>query len=127
MYAGNLKCVSGDREALLRAARFTTQYVRLVGQEPATGKCVLVSTSRVVRKDMKDWVLSHEDQKWAVKLDFRDLGGHLDSTFRWWFSTLAARVRLAILGMCFLLFFHWISIAGSGRQDYVHPLCSPWC
>ena len=25
---------------LLRAAKFTTGYVRLVGQEPAPGKCV---------------------------------------------------------------------------------------
>ena len=30
MYADNLKCVSGDPAALLRAARFTTMYVRLV-------------------------------------------------------------------------------------------------
>ena len=28
--------------------RFTTGYVRLVGQEPAPGKCVLLSTSREV-------------------------------------------------------------------------------
>ena len=51
LYADNLKCVSGDPGLLLRAARFTTGYVRLVGQE-----LLLKSTSRVVRKDMKDWV-----------------------------------------------------------------------
>ena len=39
---------------LLNAARFTIGYVRLVGQEPAPGMCVLLSTSREVRKDMKD-------------------------------------------------------------------------
>ena len=33
--ADNLKCVSRDPAALLRAARFTVGYVRLVGQEPA--------------------------------------------------------------------------------------------
>ena len=59
LYADNLEYVSGDRGLLLRAAQFTTGYVRLVGQEPAPSKCVLLSTSRKVRKDMKDWVLSH--------------------------------------------------------------------
>ena len=50
----NLKCVSRDTELLLNAARFTTGYVRLVGQEPAPSKCVLLSTSREVRKGMKE-------------------------------------------------------------------------
>ena len=54
LYADNLKCVSRDPDLLLRAARFTTGYVRLVGQEPAPSKCVLFSTSKVVRTDMKD-------------------------------------------------------------------------
>ena len=27
--------------------------------------CVLMSTSGVVRKDMRDWVLSHEGDKWS--------------------------------------------------------------
>ena len=45
LYADNLKCVSRDPDLLLRAARFTTVYVRLVGQEPAPSKCVLLSTS----------------------------------------------------------------------------------
>ena len=35
LYADNLKCVSRDPDLLLDAARFTTGYVRLVGQEPA--------------------------------------------------------------------------------------------
>ena len=55
LYADNLKCVSRDPDLLLSAARFTTSYVRLVGQEPAPSKCVLLSTSRVVRRDMKEW------------------------------------------------------------------------
>ena len=74
----------------------TTGYVRLVGQEPAPSKCVLLSTSRVVRRDMRDWVLSQEGDRWSVKFDVRDLGGHLDSTFRGWSATLAARVRLVL-------------------------------
>ena len=40
LYADNLKCVSRDSDLLLRAARFTTRYVRLVGQEPAPSMCV---------------------------------------------------------------------------------------
>ena len=39
LYADNLKCVSRDPGVLLSAARFTTGYVRLVGQEPAFSKC----------------------------------------------------------------------------------------
>ena len=33
---------------------------------------------------------------WSVKLDVRDLAGHLDTTFRGWSATLAAIVRLVI-------------------------------
>ena len=54
----------------------------LVGQEPARSKCVLVSTSRTVRNDVRGWIFPHEGDKWSVKLDVRDLGGHLDTTFR---------------------------------------------
>ena len=60
LYADNLKCLSRDPDLLLHAAWFTTVYVRLVGQELAPSKCVLLSTSREIRKDMKDWVLSCE-------------------------------------------------------------------
>ena len=80
----------------MNAARFTTGYVRLVGQELAPRKCALMSTSRAVRKEMKDWPLTEEGDGWTVKLDVRGLGGHLDTTFRGWSATLAARVRLVI-------------------------------
>ena len=96
LYAATLKCVSRDTGLWLRAARFTAGYVRLVVQEPAPGKCVLVSTSSVVRNDMRDGLLSHEEGKWTVKLDVRDLGGHQDTTFVGWSATLAAGVRLVI-------------------------------
>ena len=103
-------CVSRDSGLLLHAARFTTGYVRLVGQEPAPSKCVLLRTSREVRHSMKGWILSQEGDKWSVKFDVRDLGGHLDTTFRGWSSTLAARVRLVIsrlvLIFALLLDFH---------------------
>ena len=103
LYADNLKCVSHDPDSLLAAARFTTGYVRLVGQEPAPSKCVLLSTSREVRHSMRDWLLSQEGDQWSVKFDVRDLGGHLDTTFRGWSSTLAARVRL-VLSRLILIF-----------------------
>ena len=96
MYADNLKCVSRGPDLLLAAARFTTGYVRLVGQEPAPSKCVLLSTSREVRYSMEGCVFSQEGDQWSVRFDVRDLGGHLDTTFRGWSSTLAARVRLVI-------------------------------
>ena len=118
VYADNLKCVSRDPDLLLQAARFTTGYVRLVGQEPAPSKCVLLSTSRKVRKDMENWVLSQEGDRWSVKFDVRDLGGHLDTTFRGWSSTLAARVRPVIsrLVLIFALpldFYGWVRVVRS--------------
>ena len=51
---------------------------------------------------MKDWVLSQDGDRWSVKFDVRDLGGHLDTTIRGWSSTLAARVRLVISRLVFL-------------------------
>ena len=92
LYADNLKCVSSDDDDLLEAARFTNTYIRLVGQAPAPSKCILLSTSAVVRGLMKDWVLSDAGDKWSVKLDTRDLGGHLDTTYRRRNATLAGRV-----------------------------------
>ena len=102
LYADNLKCVSSKLEQLLRAAQFTSAYVRLVGQEPAPSKCVLMSTSAAVRRDMKAWLISGEGERWSVKLDIRDLGGHLDSTFRAWGRTLAARV-LSVLRVVWIV------------------------
>ena len=96
LYADNLKCVSRDPGFLLRAARFTVGYVRLVGQEPAPRKCVLMRTSRAVRNDMRGWVVTDEGDRWLVKLNVRDLGWHQDSTFRGWSATLATGVRLDI-------------------------------
>ena len=82
LYADNLKCVSRDPVLLLNAARFTTGYV-LVVQEPAPSQCVLLSTSRVVRKDTKGWVLSQEGDTWSVKFDVRDLERHFRYYLSW--------------------------------------------
>ena len=95
MYADNFKCVSGDPGVLQRAARFTTGYVRLVGQEPASSKYVLTSTSGTVRADMRGRIVTDEGDRWSVNLDVRDLGGHLDTTFRG-SATLDTRDRLVI-------------------------------
>ena len=124
LYADSLKCASGDPHLQLRAALFTTGYVRLVGQEPAPGKCVLLSTSRAIRKDMKDWVPSQEG---TVKFDVRDLGGHLDTTCRGWSDTLAATVRL-VLSRLVLIFALPLDVHGRGScgQVCVSPGCSSW-
>ena len=100
LYADNLKCVSSRPEQLLQAAQFTSAYVRLVGQEPAPSECILMSTSAAVRKNMK--VIFAQGERWTVKLDVRDLGGHLDTTYRAWGCTLAVRV-LAVLQIVWLV------------------------
>ena len=41
---------------------------------------------------MKNWVLSDAGDKWTVKLDVRDLGRHLDTTYRRRAATLVGRV-----------------------------------
>ena len=122
LYAENLKCLSRNPELLLRAASFTTEYVRLVGQEPAPSKCVLLSTSKVFRRDMKNWVLTLEGDKWSVKFDVRDLGGHLDTTFRGWSSTLATRVRLVLSRLVLILI---LPLDFHGRVQVVRSMYLP--
>ena len=72
LYADNLKCVRSDPWQLLRAAQFTSAYVRLVGQESAPSKCILLSTSVAVCGV----------DRWSVKVDVRDVDDHLDTTYR---------------------------------------------
>ena len=103
LYADNPKCVSRDPLRLLRAAKFTAGYVRLVGQEVAPSKCLLL------RKDMRDWVLSQEGDQWTVKFDVRDLGGLLDtlpwlpefgwSFLCWFLSLLSLLIFMVGLGL----------------------------
>ena len=82
LYADNLKCSAARPRALFESAHFTAQYVRSVGQDVSPGKCVFLSTSKSVRKAIKLWDISGDDGFWKVQLDVRDLGGHLDFTFR---------------------------------------------
>ena len=76
---------------------------------------------------MGAWVLSQEGDKWSVKCYVRDLGGHLDTTFRGWSATLAAGVRLVRssgLDFCPSFGFSWTGLCG---QVYVLACCSSWC
>ena len=99
LYADNLKCSAERPCALFESARFTAQYVRSVGQDVSPGKCVLLSTCKSVRKAMKLWDISGDGGFWKVQLDVRDLGGHLDFTFRAPAGTLSKRVGEATVGV----------------------------
>ena len=99
LYADNLKCSAQCPHALFGAARFTARYVRAVGQDVSPGKCVLLSTSKSVRKAMKLWDISGDGRFWKVQLDVRDLGGHLDFTHRARAGTLSCRVKEATAGV----------------------------
>ena len=99
LYADNLKCSAERPGALFASASFAVQYVRSVGQDVSSGKCVLFSTSKSVRKAMKLWVVSGDGSFWKVQLDVRDLGGHLYFTRRARAGTLSKRVGEATLGV----------------------------
>ena len=71
---------------------------------------------------MKDWLLSQEGDQWSVKFDVRDLGGHLDITFRGWSSTLAARVR-EVLSRLILIFA--LPLGFHGRIRVVRSMYLP--
>ena len=60
---------------------------------------VLLSTSKSVRKAMKLRDISGDGGFWKVHLDGRDLGGHLDFTFRARAGTLSKRVGEATVGV----------------------------
>ena len=99
LYADNLKCSTTQPRALFESASFTARYVRLVGQDVSPGKCVLLSTSKAVRRAMKLWDISGDGGFWKVQLDIRDLGGHLDFTYRARAGTLSRRVGKATVGV----------------------------
>ena len=67
-----------------------------MGQKAAPKKCVFLSTSKDYRSDVRCWVVSDDGDKWSVRLDVRDLGGHLDSTYRSRAVTLGFRMAAAI-------------------------------
>ena len=99
LYADNLKCTAECPASLFNASKFTAQYVRAVGQDVSPGKCVLLSTSKEVRNSMRQWDVSGDGRPWKVELDVRDLGGHLDLTYRARAGTLSKRVKEATQGV----------------------------
>ena len=90
-----LKCTSYNVDSVLAAAQYTVSYVHAVGQEASPSKCVLLSTSKAARRRMAAWRNMNESCFWAVELDVRDLGGHLDVTLRAVAGTLRSRVHIA--------------------------------
>ena len=113
-----LNVFSSEADDLLEAARFTNTFFRLVGQAPAPSKCILLSTSAEVRGLMKDWVLSETGDKWSVKLETRDLGGHLDTSRRRRNSTLAGRVVGLLLRVLRTKFLPGALHAVEGGSDF---------
>ena len=103
LHADNLKCGAERPGALFESANFTARYVRLVGQDVSPGKCVLLSTSKSVRRAMKLWDNSGDGGFLKVKLDVRDLGGgwggHLDFTFRARAGTLSKKIGESTVGV----------------------------
>ena len=100
LYADNLECSAERPGTLFDSARFTALYVRSVGQDVSPGKCVLLSTSKSVRKAMKlCGTFSGDGPFWKVQLDVRDLGVHLDFTNRARAGTLSCRVKEATAGV----------------------------
>ena len=95
LYADNLKCTSYDVDSELAAAQYTVSYVHAVGQEASPSKCVLLSTSKAARRRMNAWRNMNLGCFWAVKLDVRALGGHLDVTLRAVTGTLNTGVKIA--------------------------------
>ena len=77
--------------------------LRTVGEDVSPGKCVLLSTSKSVRKAMKLWDISGDGGFWKVKLDVRDLGGHLDFTYRAGAGALSKR-RLQLVLLLLVLY-----------------------
>ena len=127
LYADNLECSAERPRALFESARFTAQYSQWVRM------CLLVSVffsappSRLVRKAMKLWDISGDGVFWKVQLDVRDLGGHLDFTFRARAGTLSKRVGEATVGVasswCFTFGFSGQIGAGSWKVSPCWPPC----
>ena len=51
---------------------------------------------RRLKNEMKCWAVSDTGDKWSVRIDVRDLGGHLDSTLRARATTLGYRITAAV-------------------------------
>ena len=77
---------------------------------------------------MKCWVVSDAGDKWSVRLDVRDLGGHLDCTFRARAVTFGSRMAAAIhrvraVAVLPLEFVGGLLVLGSSELPFVRLLC----
>ena len=79
-----------------------------MGQDVSPGKCVLLTTSKAVRRAMTLWDISGDGKVWKVQLDVRDLGGHLNFTRRARAGTLSNQVKDATLGVA-VVGASWVS------------------
>ena len=78
LYADNRKCSAERRRPCLNLlGSLPSMYGRSV-RDVSPGKCVLLTTSRSVRRAMKLWGVAGDGVFWKVELGVRDLGGHLD-------------------------------------------------
>ena len=70
---------------------------------------------------MKSWIISTGNKGWGIKLDVRDLGGHLDITNRARAGTLARRVFLATsqVRMVGALPFGFLRLVGFARAKFL--------
>ena len=112
----SMKCTSYSVDSVLAAAQYTVSYVHAVGQEASPSKCVLLSTSKAARRRMTAWRNRNEGCFWAVKLDVRDLGGHLDVTLRAVAGTLSNRIRIATT-----------QVPAVGALTWGFNACLGWC
>ena len=60
----NHKLSAARRRALFESAHFIAHFVRSVGQDVSPFKCVLLSTSKAVRRAMKLWDISGHGGFW---------------------------------------------------------------
>ena len=99
LYADNLKCSTTQLGLCLSLLTLLLGMFGLLDRMFLLAKCVLLSTSKAVRRAMKLWDISGDGGFWKVQLDIRDLGGHLDFTYRARAGTLSRRVGKATVGV----------------------------
>ena len=68
----------------------------MVGHTAAPTECVLLGTCVDIRRKMKSWVISSEDDDRKVELDIRDICGHLDTTLQGRPGTISGRIQREI-------------------------------
>ena len=78
----------------------------------------------MVRREMRDWVVTEERDRWTVKLDVRDLGWHLDTTLG--VGRLLLLNVFVLLGCLLSLLCLFIFMVGWVSSRYVYSWCFAW-